>query len=101
MSNNNAYQQWPRGKFTSPGGGRAITTNPQQAAALYPVHISSAKGMSTLVGTKLGFYKGVVAARGNHERDPNWMIFGFSGEEEEARASYSFDWGGNIPNIDT
>ncbi len=91
MSNSNAYPRWPRGRFTFPGSGRAIATNPQQAATLYPMHMRSTKGMLTLVGTKLGFYKEVVAARGNHERDPNGMIFGISGEEEEAQASYVSD----------
>ncbi len=54
-----------------------------------------------MVGTKLGFYEGAVAARGDCKGDPNGMIFGISGEEEEARASYGLDWGGNIPNIGT
>jgi hypothetical protein len=79
------------GSFTSPGGGRAIAANTQQAGVLYPMHMRSAKGMLMLVGTVLGFYKGAVATRGNCNRGPNGMVFGISGEEEEARASYGLD----------
>jgi hypothetical protein len=70
------------GRLTSSGGGRAITANARQAAALYPMHRCSAKGMSTSVGTALGFYEGVAAARGNRKHDRNVMIFGISGQEE-------------------
>lgn len=80
----NLLRAFSWGRFTSPGGGRAIAANARQAAALYPVHRRSAEGVSTSVGTELGFYEGAAAAKGDRERDRNAMIFGISGEEEEA-----------------
>ena len=35
------------GRFTSPGGCRAIVVNARQAVALYPMHRCSAKSVST------------------------------------------------------
>jgi hypothetical protein len=49
-------QTFSWGRLTSSSGGRAITANAQQAAAFYPMHSCSAKGVLTLVGTALGFY---------------------------------------------
>ncbi|KAL3807082.1 hypothetical protein ACHAXA_002108 [Cyclostephanos tholiformis] len=73
---------WDR--FTSPGGGRAIAANARHAAMFYPVHRRSDEGVSTSVGTELGFYEGAAAAKGDRERDRNGMMFGISSEEEEA-----------------
>jgi hypothetical protein len=88
------------GRFTSSSGGRAITANARQAMAFYPVHSCSAKGVSTSVGTALGFYGETAAARGNCKHDRNVMIFGVSGQEETlARrddcalgGSYTWSW---------
>ncbi|KAL3774911.1 hypothetical protein ACHAW5_009130 [Stephanodiscus triporus] len=72
------------GRFTSPGGGRAVAANARQAAALYPVHRRSDEGVSASVGTELGFYEGAAAARGDRARDRNALMFGISEEEEDA-----------------
>ena len=67
---------------------------------MYPVHRCSTKGVSTSVGTALGFYEGAAAARGNRKHDRNVMIFGISGQEETLarrddcalRGSYTWSW---------
>ncbi len=89
MIDGDTYLLWPRGTAICcthfrGGGSRppAAAANARQAAALYPVHRCSAKGVSTSVGTALGFYEGAAAARGNRKHDRNVMIFGISGQEE-------------------
>jgi len=73
---------WER--FTRPGGGAVIAAKARYAATFYPVHKRSTDGVSTSVGTELGFYEGAAAAKGDRERDRNAMMFGISDEEEQA-----------------
>eukprot|EP00580_Thalassiosira_gravida_P013666 CAMPEP_0201683846 /NCGR_PEP_ID=MMETSP0494-20130426/52336_1 /ASSEMBLY_ACC=CAM_ASM_000839 /TAXON_ID=420259 /ORGANISM="Thalassiosira gravida, Strain GMp14c1" /LENGTH=589 /DNA_ID=CAMNT_0048167633 /DNA_START=72 /DNA_END=1839 /DNA_ORIENTATION=- len=70
---------WER--FTTPGGGKALAANARYAATFYPVHKRSTDGVSTSVGTELGFYEGAAAARGDREKDRKAM-FGFTDDEE-------------------
>jgi thiazole synthase len=73
---------WER--FTRPGGGAVIAAQARYAATFYPVHKRSTDGVSTSVGTELGFYEGAAAAKGDRARDRNAMMFGISDEEEQA-----------------
>lgn len=71
------------GALHEAGGGKALAANARYAATFYPVHRRSDSGVSTSVGTELGFYEGAAAARGDREKDRKAM-FGQSGEEEDA-----------------
>ena len=72
---------WDR--FTQEGGGAKLAANARYASSLYPVHKRSSLGVSSSVGTELGFYEGASAARGDREKDRQSM-FGVS-DEEDAR----------------
>ena len=71
---------WDR--FTQEGGGAKLAANARHASSLYPVHKRSSLGVSSSVGTELGFYEGASAAKGDREADRNSM-FGLSEEVEE------------------
>ncbi|KAL7521966.1 hypothetical protein ACHAWX_007387 [Stephanocyclus meneghinianus] len=71
---------WDR--FTKEGGGAALAANARYASSLYPVHKRSSFGVSSSVGTELGFYEGASAAKGDRERDRQSM-FGLQEQEEE------------------
>ena len=72
---------WER--FTIPGGGKALAANARYAATFYPVHKRSTSGVSTSVGTELGFYEGAAAATDDRAKDRKSM-FGLAEEEEAA-----------------
>ncbi|KAL7511429.1 hypothetical protein ACHAXN_008388 [Cyclotella atomus] len=76
----NAFR-WDR--FTQEGGGAKLAANARYASSLYPVHKRSSTGVSSAVGTELGFYEGASAARGDREQDRQSM-FGLS-EVEDGR----------------
>ncbi|KAL3795883.1 hypothetical protein HJC23_002154 [Cyclotella cryptica] len=71
---------WDR--FTKEGGGAVLAASARYASSLYPVHKRSSLGVSSSVGTELGFYEGASAAKGDRERDRQSM-FGLKEKEEE------------------
>ena len=71
---------WDR--FTQEGGGAKLAANARYASSLYPVHKRSSFGVSSSVGTELGFYEGASAAKGDRKRDRESM-FGLPEEEDE------------------
>lgn len=75
----NAFR-WDR--FTKEGGGAKLAADARYASSLYPVHKRSSTGVSSSVGTELGFYEGASAARGDREQDRKSM-FGLSEVEDD------------------
>jgi hypothetical protein len=75
----NAFR-WDR--FTKEGGGAKLAADARYASSLYPVHKRSSTGVSSAVGTELGFYEGASAARGDREQDRKSM-FGSSEVEDD------------------